>query len=72
MFIEKGTKVWVNHRRKGRFCGIAYRDFDTETEEFYPIIATQIVVGMSTDWNPGDKIECRGSLCTIKVEDDNA
>lgn len=65
MIIKKGTGVTVNDCRKGVFDGVAKRDFDTETEDFYPIVAAQIVYGMATTWLPGEEVPCRNSLCTI-------
>lgn len=65
MIIKKGTGVTVNNARLGVFDGVAKRDFDTETEEFYPIVAAQIVHGMVTTWLPGEEVPCRNSLCTI-------
>lgn len=65
MIIKKGTGVTVKHARHGVFDGVAKRDFDTETEEFYPIVASQIIYGMATAWLPGEEVPCRNSLCTI-------
>lgn len=39
MIIKKGTKLRVEHQRKGQFYGEAYEDFDTEKDEWYPIRA---------------------------------
>jgi len=30
MFIKKGTKLYIEHRRKGQFYGEVYEDFDTK------------------------------------------
>ena len=51
MKIKKDTLLRVKHNRKGEFLGRAMEDFDTEKEEFYPIIVVQIksVVGMNTE-----------------------
>lgn len=65
MIIKKGTGVTVKNARLGVFDGIAKRDFDTETEEFYPIVTAQIVYGMVTTWLPGEEVPCRNSLCKI-------
>lgn len=43
MKIKSGTKVRVIHKRKGTFTGYAAEDFDTETTEFYPIKAKDIL-----------------------------
>lgn len=65
MIIKKGTGITVKHSRTGVFDGVAKRDFDTETEEFYPIVAAQIVFGMVTTWLPGEEVPCRNTLCTL-------
>ncbi|MEI3530131.1 MAG: hypothetical protein V8Q75_03530 [Bacilli bacterium] len=67
MKISKGTKLKVYHKRHGIFYGIAIKDFDTDTEEFYPIELDQdMLCGLSTDWVRGDNIPCRNTLCEIK------
>jgi len=70
MKIAKGTLLNVVHRRKGKFIGIAERDFDITQEEFYPIALAQEapVKGFSgrPKWFPGDSISCRNSLCFIE------
>jgi hypothetical protein len=43
------------------------RDFDTETEEFFPVATLQFVRGMSNDWVKGEEIPCRNSLCNIRL-----
>lgn len=65
MIIKAGTKLTVKHRRHGTFEGIALRDFDTETTEFYPIAAAKIVYGMVNEWEPGEEVPCRNTLCVI-------
>lgn len=65
MIIKAGTKLTVKHSRKGTFEGIAEKDFDTETTEFYPIIALEYVRGMANEWFEGKRISCRKSLCVI-------
>lgn len=67
MIIKKGTGVTVRHYRFGTFYGVAKRDFDTETEEFYPIVAAQPVIGMGTTWLPGEEVPCRDSLCSLSI-----
>jgi hypothetical protein len=65
MQIKKGSLVKVIHSRKGSFTGRAAEDFDT-SDEFYPIIlADNVVEGITTDWEKGELIPCRGSLCEI-------
>ena len=71
MKIKKGTSLKISHTRKGQFYGIAYEDFDTTKEEFYPIKVAQIkaIQGANTEWNVLDKIPCRGKFCKIeKIE----
>ena len=70
MKITKGTIMEINHSRKGKFDGIAIRDFDTETEEFYPIALYQesMVEGNCTEWEHGEAIPCIGTLCKIKIK----
>ena len=66
MKIKKGTKLLITHFRKGRFKGIALNDFDTN-DEFYPIVLNQdYKVGISLDWEQGEKIPCRGKFCTLE------
>jgi hypothetical protein len=69
MIIKKGTLLDVSHERKGKFRGIATRDFDAATEMFYPIALAegQKVDGLNTVWNAGEDVPCRNSLCMIKV-----
>jgi len=67
MKVKKGELLEINHTRKGVFKGIAMENFDTEKNEFYPIVlADDLVVGASMDWVKGEKIPCRVSLCSIK------
>lgn len=66
MNIKKGNVLIIKHSRKGRITVIAERDFDTETEEFYPVVTAELVEGISTDWEPGESIPCRGSFCEIE------
>lgn len=64
MKIIKGQHLHINHRRKGEFNAAALRDFDTDTEEFYPVaVAEGLVEGIVTDWEEGEKIPCRNTLC---------
>lgn len=61
MLIKKDDLLEVFHTRKGKFVGVATRNFDTEkatTEE--------VITGMANDWVEGEEIPCRASLCTIK------
>lgn len=70
MKILKGTIVEVNSSRRGIFEGIALKDFDTETDEFYPIALHQekMIRGMNNEWENGEEIPCRKTLCTIKIK----
>ena len=77
MKVSKGTLLDVNHTRTGKFLGIAIRDFDTDTETFYPIaLAENKVISamsiMNDDWVKGDEIPCRNSLCQISPHKSNA
>lgn len=65
MIIKEGTKLTVSHQRKGKFEGIAAKDFDTEKTTFYPIATLEYVRGMANEWGAGDTIECRNTLCEI-------
>lgn len=64
MEIKKGQRLYVRTARKGNFHARAARDFDTDTETFWPLIVDQdeTVTGMSTRWTNGTLIEPRGSL----------
>ena len=71
MKIKQGEKINVWHKRKGFFEAIAKRDFDTETETFYPLILAQTskdktVFGLSEQWENGEEIPCRKDLCRIE------
>ncbi len=72
MRIKKGQKLQIKHNRSGKFKVIAEKNFDTETEEFYPVVLAkgQYVEGMASDWEEGDAIPCRRSLCTIQKTED--
>jgi len=66
MKIKKGELLEINHTRKGVFKGVATEDFDTEKNEFYPIVlAEEIVYRLSTSWLKGEKIPCGKSFCSI-------
>lgn len=70
MIIKAGTKIFIKDRRKGNFHGIAEKDFDTEKDEFYPIITSEFVEGMANDWEAGERIPCRKGISTVYVEDE--
>jgi len=69
MEIIKGQRVHVFHLRKGDFDGVATRDFNTDTEEWYPIALAKgnFLKGLSLNafWEAGDGIPCRKSLTTL-------
>ena len=72
MKVKKGETVEVFSSRKGRFKAVAEKDFDTDKETFYPLVLKEpeIVRGMANEWCRGERIPCRGSLCTIsKMEE---
>ena len=71
MKITKGTLLNITHSRKGTFKAIAYKDFDTDEETWYPVTVAQSGVrGMLEDWFDGEKIPCRNTKVTrIVVED---
>jgi len=72
MEIKKGTLLEVNHSRRGKFVGVAEKDFDTDKIEFYPIAVAQeeIVEGLVNYWGMGSSIPCRNSLCKIKIKEE--
>lgn len=66
MEIKAGQKVQVaGGRGKGNYIGIAIKDFDTETAEWYPIKTTQYVSGCNNDWCEGEEIPCRRGIDRI-------
>lgn len=68
MEIKKGTKLKIYHHRHGVFYGIAEKDFDTDSIEFYPISLDQdMLCGLSNDWVRGDSVPCRNTLCELEI-----
>lgn len=67
MLIKKGSKLVVNDCRKGTYKAVAAKDFDTDLEEFYPIVCDETVRGLATVWKKGDKIPARRTLCRISL-----
>lgn len=69
MEITKGQRIQVHHLRKGVFDAVAQRDFNTDSEEWYPLALARgnFVRGLSvaTYWEAGDEIPCRKSLSTL-------
>lgn len=68
MIIKAGTKIFIKDRRKGSFHGVAERDFDTEKDEFYPIITSEYVAGIANDWDVGERIPCRKGISSVYVD----
>lgn len=63
--IKAGTKLRITHSRKGTFECIATRDFDPETEDFFPArLISKAVEGMATSWQEGEEIPCRKMFVT--------
>ena len=68
MKVQKGDLLNIEHTRKGFFKAVATEDFDTDEEEFYPIVLApdQYVKGigldLSADWMADEHIPCRKSL----------
>lgn len=67
MKVTKDSILEIKHDRKGQFTAIATNDFDTEKDTFYPVKTTACVEGMVNEWDVGESIPCRGSLCSITV-----
>lgn len=66
--IKKGTLLLVKHSRKGTFYGRVKRDFSIK-EEWYPIVSDEIrsIDGLNTEWEYGEEVPCRNSLCKIEI-----
>lgn len=63
MKIKKDEKLLIDDSRKGIYIVVADRDFDTEEEEWFPVVLfSTFVNGLNTSWYKGDKIPCRKSL----------
>ena len=68
MIVKKGELLDIIHERKGRFKGIAIKDFDTKKDEFYSVaLAEEEVEGLSTEWVKGEEVPCRKGLCKVRV-----
>ena len=68
MKITKGTTLTIVDCRKGTYRAIASDDFDTEADEWYPVVLDQDELsGMSTDWERNEKVPCRRGLSRIEV-----
>ena len=72
MIVNKGQLIKVTHVRKGVFEAVAAKDFDTEKEEWYPVVVVfgETIEGLSRAWEYGTRIPCRRSLCKIEVVGD--
>ncbi len=70
MKIKKDQKVTIRSRRKGVYKAIAVRDFDTETDEYYPVATLERVRGLTQIWKKGDLIPCRRGLSVVVVDDE--
>lgn len=68
MKIKKDQKITIRSRRKGIYKAIAVRDFDTETDDFYPVAALESVRGITQVWKKGDLVPCRRTLSTVIVD----
>lgn len=66
MLIKKGQKFKVyGGRGKGNYIGQAYADFDTEKDDWYKVITTQLVIGVVNKWEAGEQIPCRNGIDKI-------
>lgn len=68
MLIKQGTKLTINHSRKGTMNVVVTKDFDS-TAEWWPVALDQgeVVKGASIEnslmpWREGDEIPCRRIL----------
>lgn len=68
MIIKKGSVLRITHCRKGQFNAVATREFDSEKEEFFPVVLArgETVEGASNIWVEGESISCRGAFCKIE------
>lgn len=63
MKIKATTHLEISHSRKGTFKCFATRDFDTESEELWPVaLAEGELRGASRVWTAGESIPCRSNL----------
>ena len=69
MKISKGQRLIVRDSRKGKYKGIATKDFDTEADEWYGVAAQEIVYGMANVWDIGEKVPCRRGQATIAIDE---
>lgn len=52
---QKGQKFHIEHNRKGDFYCVAVKDFNTETDEFYPL----------ADLYDMAEFSCRATFCKL-------
>jgi hypothetical protein len=69
MKIKAGDKLRVNCQRKGVYDAVAATDFDTETDEWYPVNLDQETplkgINGRDKWFQGDDVPCRNGHATI-------
>ena len=66
MLIKKGQRFKVyGGRGKGNYIGEAYDDFDTEKDDWYKVITTELVIGCRNEWEAGEQIPCRNGIDKI-------
>lgn len=73
MKIKKGQTLKIHDCRKGDYVGIASTDFDTVTDDWYPVHVAQDkpICGLQgrSKWFKGEEIPCRRGLSEISVMD---
>lgn len=69
MKVKKGTLLQVNHSRSGKWKAKAYKDFDTEKDEWYPLVLVEgeVAQDLTQVWINGQKPPARKGLCRVKV-----
>ena len=69
MKFKKGSLVQVKHNRSGNWKGIVTEDFDDEKDEWFSIALAQkeIVEGLKTYWEEGERMPCRKGLCIVEL-----
>lgn len=71
MKIKKGQLLFVRAGiGKSDYKAIAESDFDTETDDWYPVILDQSQLdGLSKSWRKGDVIPCRRGSDAIELRE---
>ena len=41
-----------------------------DEEDWYPLAAAELVEGMANNWEPGERISCRATMCVIEQVND--